>query len=215
MTDESKSGITLIAGSIGLIVTMAIHPTSGPSSLTPEQVAHLALGSGIAHSLAMVSGLLLFLGACGLTKSIAAADRIAFAAVVTFGFACVAVLMATAVSGFIVPGIMQRMVNDIPANAHEWQVVMSGIFQINQAFARIYSVATALAMILWGASAVRNGGFGRGIAIYGFVASALIIVGIAIGHIRLNVHGMAAVALAQAIWFIVVGAQLIARPKPQ
>lgn len=215
MTDERKSGIALIAGAVGLIVTMAMHPTGAASSLTAEQVAHLVIGSGIAHSLAMVSGLLLFLGACGLTRSTGGADRIAFSALVTFGFACVAVLMATAVSGFIMPAVMRRMVGDVPENAHQWQMMMFSIFQINQAFSRIYSVATSLAMILWGISALRNGGFGRGIAIYGCVVSALIIVGIAIGHIRLNVHGMTVVALAQAIWFIVVGAQLRSRSAPQ
>ena len=211
MTDDRKSGIALIAGSLGGILTMAIHPTAG-GSLMADQVGHLSLVSGIAHSIAMVSVLLLFLGACGLTRSIAAADRMAFAAIVTFGFACVAVLVATAVSGFIVPSIMKHMVRDVPANAHQWQIVIDGIFQINQAFSRIYSVAASLAIILWSASALRNGGFGRGVATYGWVISALIMVAIGVGHLRLDVHGMAVVLLAQTIWFIVVGYQLCSRP---
>jgi len=210
MTDDRKSGIALIAGSLGGILTMAIHPTAG-GSLTSDQVGHLSLVSGIAHSIAMVSVLLLFLGACGLTRSIAAADRMAFAAIVTFGFACVAVLVATAVSGFIVPGIMKHMVRDVPANVHQWQIVMDGVFQINQAFSRIYSVAASLAIILWSASALRNGGFGRGVATYGWVISALIMVAIGVGHLRLDVHGMAVVLFAQTIWFIVVGYQLCSR----
>jgi len=90
--------------------------------------------------------------------------------------------------------------------------VITGIFQINQAFARIYSVAASMAIILWSISALRNGGLGRGVAIYGCVISPLIILGIAIGHLRLDVHGMAAVMLGQAIWFIVVGSLLCARP---
>ena len=210
MTDDRKSGIALIAGSLGGILTMAIHPVAG-GSLTADQVGHLSLVSGIAHSIAMVSVLLLFLGACGLTRSIAAADRMAFAAIVTFGFACVAVLVATAVSGFIVPGIMKHMVRDVPANVHQWQIVMDGVFQINQAFSRIYSVAASLAIILWSASALRNGGFGRGVATYGWVISALIMVAIGVGHLRLDVHGMAVVLFAQTIWFIVVGYQLCSR----
>jgi hypothetical protein len=53
---------------------MAIHPTA-VGALTAEQVGHLAVASGVAHSIAMVSVLVLFLGASGLTQSIAAADR--------------------------------------------------------------------------------------------------------------------------------------------
>src|ERR1700722_8395163 len=104
MTDNRKSGIALIAGSIGIIVTMAIHPT-GSASLAPAQVDHLMSLSGVAHSLAIVSVLALFLGACGLARSLAAADRISFAALVTFALACVGIFIAATVSGFIIPSI--------------------------------------------------------------------------------------------------------------
>jgi hypothetical protein len=211
MTDDRKAGIALIAGSLGGILTMALHPT-GSASLSAEQVSRLMETSWIAHSIAMASMLLLFLGACGLTRRIAAADRFSFAAIVTFGFACVAVLIATAVSGFIIPAIMKRMVSDVPAAAHQWQIVMAGIFQINQAFARIYSVAASIATILWSVSALRNRGLGRGVAIYGCVVAPLTILGIGIGHLQPNVHGMAVIWLGQAIWFILVGSQLYSRP---
>jgi hypothetical protein len=122
------------------------------------------------------------------------------------------VVIATAVSGFIVPDIMKHMGRDVPAAAHQWQIVIDGIFQINQAFARIYSVGASIAIILWSVSALRNGGFGRGVAVYGCVISALIILGIGIGHLRLDVHGMTVVWLGQAIWFILVGSRLCSRP---
>jgi hypothetical protein len=131
MTDDRKSGIALIAGSLGGILTMAIHPTAG-GSLTAEQVEHLSALSGVAHSIAMVSVLLLFLGACGLALRIAAADRISFAALVTFGFACVTVFIATTVSGFIVPEIFKHMVRDVPAAAHQWQIAIAAIFRLTR-----------------------------------------------------------------------------------
>jgi hypothetical protein len=206
MTDNRKSGIALIAGSVGGIVTMAIHPTAaGP--LTPAQIDHLAVISGLAHGIAIVSIVLIFLGACGLAKGIAADDRIAFAGIVTFGFACIAIFVAATVSGFIVPATMKHMARDA-GNMHMWQIVIDGIFQINQAFAQIYSVAASLAVMLWSVSALRNGGLGRSLAVYGCIVSGLIIVGVGIGHLRLNVHGMALVWLGQAIWFIVAGVQL-------
>jgi hypothetical protein len=208
--DDRKAGIALIVGSVGGIFTMAIHPT-GAISATPDQVAHLSLISGVAHSIALVSVLLLFLGACGLARRLAAADRISFAAIVTFGFACVAVMIAGAVSGFIVPGIMKHMIRDVPEAAHQWQIVIAGIFQMNRAFARIYSVGTSIAIILWSISALRNGGIARGTAIYGCVISPLLIVGIAIGHLRMDVHGMTAVMAGEVLWFILVWFQLCSR----
>jgi hypothetical protein len=211
MTDDRKAGIALIAGSIGGILTLAVHP-SGGGSLPAAQVSYLALVSGAAHSLALVSVLLLFLGACGVARRLGAADRLSFAAIVTFGFACVAIMIAAAVSGFIIPDIMKHMIRDVPASAPQWHIAMDSIFQINQAFSRIFSVAASIAIILWSASALRNGGLGRGVAIYGCIVSALIILGIAVGHLRLDVHGMTVVMVGQVIWFILVGSQLCSRP---
>lgn len=213
MTDDRKSGIALIAGSLGGILTMAIHPT-GAGALTPGQAAHLALASAIAHSIAMVSFVVLFLGACGLTRRLAAfartpdPDRLAFAAIVTFGFACVAMLIAAAVSGFIVPNFINHMIRDGVANASQYHPIVDAIFQFNQTFARIFSVAASVAIALWSVSALRNGGIGRGIAIYGCVVAALLTTGLMVGHLRLNVHGMMVVVLGHVIWFIVTGAQL-------
>jgi len=68
--------------------------------------------------------------------------------------------------------IIKRRAQDAPANAHLWQIVIDGIFQINQAFAEIYSVAASLAVILWSASGLRNGGLSRGLAFYGCITSA-------------------------------------------
>jgi hypothetical protein len=210
-SDDRKAGIALIAGSIGGIVTMAVHPRGG-GSLSAADVPHLALVSGAAHSLALVSVLLLFLGACGVARRLAAPDRLSFAALVTFGFACVAIMIAGAVSGFIIPDIMKHMIRDVPSAAPQWHIVMDSIFQINQAFSRIFSVGASIAIILWSASALRNGGLGRRVAIYGCIISALIILGIAIGHLRLDVHGMTVVMVGQVIWFILVASQLCSRP---
>ncbi len=207
MTDNRKSGIALIAGSIGGIVTMAIHPTAA-GVLTPAQFEHLAIVSAVAHSLAMVSILILVLGAFGLTQLLSSPDRLAFSALVVYVFAAVAILIAASVSGFIVPNIMRHMVRDTAAAAPQYHIVIDAIFQINQAFSKIYSVASAVAIALWSASALRNGGIGRGIATYGCIIAPLLIVGIAIGHLKLNVHGMAVVVFTQAIWFIIVGVQL-------
>ena len=80
-------------------------------------------------------------------------------------------------------------------------------FQINQAFSRIYTVAASVSIALWSISALRHGGLSRGIAIYGCIIAPVLILAICTGHLTLNVHGMAIVVFAQAIWFITVGIQ--------
>ena len=143
-----------------------------------------------------------------MARKMAAEDRIAFAALVSYGLACVAGLIAASVSGFIVPEIIRHMAHDAAANAGQWNMIIYAVFQINQAFARILAVASSVAIVLWALSALRNGGLSRWIAVYGCIVAPLVMVGIGSGHLRLNVHGMALVAIAEAVWFIVVGAQL-------
>ena len=86
--------------------------------------------------------------------------------------------------------------------------MIAAIFQINQTFASIYTVAASFAIGLWSISAFRNGGLLAALAIYGCVIAPVIILGICSGHLRLDVHGMAVVVFSQAIWFIAAGTQL-------
>ena len=208
MTDNRKAGIALIAGSIGGVVTMAILP-AGVGRLNPDSLQRLIWVSGIAHTLALVSVLLLFLGTCGLTQRLAAPDRIAFSALVTFGFSAVAIMIAGAVSGWIVPGILKLSVRDVAANASQWEIATASIFQINQAMSKIYSVGTSLAITLWSVSVLRQGHWSRGIAVFGCVTAPLIALLIFAGHLRLNVHGMAIVMLSQVVWFTGIGIGLM------
>jgi hypothetical protein len=207
MTDLRKSGLALIIGSIGGIVTMAIHPTAS-TGLAAAQMQHLALHSAVAHSLAMISNVVMVLGVFGLAQRLRAPDRLAFAGLVVYLFAAVAILIATAVSGFIVPDMMMRMFQDSASAAPQWHIAIVSTFAINQAFAKIYSVAVSAAMVLWSVSALRHGGLGRVIAVYGCVAAPALVIGVCIGMVRLNVLGMTFVVLAQAAWFMWGGVQL-------
>src|SRR5882762_2014597 len=160
MTDNGKSGIALVAGSACGLVTMAIHPTAAGVARRAGY-EHLALVSGAAHSIAIISVAVVFLGACGLTRRLHSSDR--------FGVAVVSALIAAAISGFVEPGIMLRMTRDVPAAAPQWHIVIDAVFQINQAFDRIFAIAASGAVFLWSAAALRNGRLGRGLAVYGCV----------------------------------------------
>ncbi len=180
--------------------------------MTQAQVEQLALMSGFAHSLAIVSLLALFLGCCGLTRCIATDDRIAFTALVIFAFSTVAVLIATAVSGFIIPNLIRQMAHDIP-NTPFWRIQITSMFQVNQAFAAVFSVAALMSVLLWSAGIFRSGRFPRGLAWYGCLVSPPLAALILIGRLPLNVHGTGIVALALAIWFLAAGAKLL-REEP-
>ncbi len=181
--DNRKAGTALLYGSIGGVITMAIHPTGASPNL--------AVMSEIAHSLALVSVLLLLLGACGLWRMLNAPDRLAWAALVTFTFACFAIMVAAAVSGFIMPALLRMAAHDLTEATPTWHIVTAAFFQINQAFSRIYSVGAAGSILLWSVASLRTGRLSRGIALYGAVSAPLVAVLIATGRLRFNVRGVA------------------------
>ena len=145
MTDNQKGGIALIAGAIGGLVTMAIHPT-GSGILTPAQYQRFVMLNVGAHSLAIASMPIAFLGALALTRRLQSPDRFSTSAIVVYGFALIAGMLAATASGFIVT----PLVGTAASPANELNQALSHYTRLwNQAFARSLSVGTSVAILLW------------------------------------------------------------------
>jgi len=205
MTDDRKSGIALIAGSAGMILTMALHPHG---AIKPEQVESMARNLTIVHSLALASLMVLFLGMLGLSRRLRNADRLDVVGLVLFAFASVAVMNAAVMDGLVAPNVMRRIVEAGAGAGESWRTVFRYNFEVNQGFARLYAVTSSIAIIFWSISVIRNRVLARGVGIYGCLFSALAVIVVFSGRVAMDVHGFGAVVLGQAIWFVTVGATL-------
>jgi hypothetical protein len=206
MTDNRMSGIAFFIGMTGTIITMALHPTS-QDLIGPGNTSHMMQLNVAVHSLALICVPILFLGALGLTRRLAAPNRLALSGLVLFGFAEVAVMIASAASGLIAPGLFHHMAAN-PGMADMWRAVLILNGHLNQAFAMIFVVASSAAILLWSAAMLRSRFFSRSLGIYGCVVAPLTLIAVLSGHVRLNVHGFGMVILGQAIWFISAGVLL-------
>lgn len=206
MTDNRMSGMALIAGMLGTIITMALHPTARDLT-TPEHSAYMMQLNVAVHSLALVCIPILFLGALGLTRHLSAPNRLALAGLVVFGFAEVAVMIAATASGLIAPGLFHHMAAD-PGMADMWRAVLALNGHLNQSFALLYVVASSVSIVLWSAAILRSNIFSRPLGIYGYILGPITILVVLSGHLRLNVHGFGMIALSQAVWFISAGVLL-------
>src|ERR1051325_1455626 len=212
MTDNRMSAIAFFIGMTGTIITMALHPTS--QDVTRSQNADHMMQLNVAvHSLALICMPILFLGALGLTRRLAAPNRLALSALVMFGFADVAVMIAAAASGLIAPGLFHHMVAN-PGMVDAWRAALAMNGHINQAFATIFVVASSAAIVLWSAAMLRSGSFSRPLGISGCIVGPITEIAVLSGHIRLNVHGFGMVVLVQAIWFISAGVLLWKDDQP-
>lgn len=212
MSDDRKGGLALIAGTVGFLITMSLHPT-GHDLVAPGQLARMTHLTVAVHSLALASVPVLFLGAFALTRRLASPDRLAIGALVIYSFAGVAGVNAAVAGGLVSPGLVRQMLDATSPDRETWDIVLHYNGYLNQAFAQIYVVASSVAIVLWSAAILRNRALARGVAIYGCLAAPLIVLALLAGHLRLNVHGFGLVVLSQAVWFITVGV-LLSRPRP-
>jgi len=208
MTDNRKSGLALIAGSFGMIITMAVHPLG---AVAAAQAESLARNLTIVHSLALASLVVLFLGALGLSHRLKSADRFDTIGLALFAFASVAVMNAAVMDGLVAPNIMRRIVEAGASGGESWRVVFRYNFEVNQGFARLYAVTSSVAIIFWSLSILRNRTLARGLAIYGCVVGVASVIAVVSG-LGMDVHGFGAVVLGQAIWFVTAGVLLRREP---
>jgi hypothetical protein len=209
MTDNRKSSLALIAGSLGMIITMAVHPHG---AVAAAQVESMARSLTIVHSLALASLMILFLGVFGLLQRLKSADRFDIIGLVLFAFASIAVMNAAVMDGLVAPNVMRRIVEAGAGGGESWRVAFRYNFEVNQGFARLYAVTSSIAIIFWSLSIWRNRTLARGLAIYGCVIGVASVIAVIAG-LGMDVHGFGAIVLGQAIWFIT--AALLLRREPE
>ena len=68
------------------------------------------------------------------------------------------------------------------------------------------------AILLWSIAMRRTTEFTRALAWFGILAAVALMLGVASGHLQLDIHGFGAVMLSQAIWLCWTGVMLMRQP---
>jgi len=202
------SGLALILGSVGSIITMGLHPTGhdlqAPGQFTP--VMHMVVA---VHALALICLPIMFFGAWGLSRRLIVPNGISRMALVFYGFATVAVMNAVAISGFMSPYITEQMAKPDAAMHDMWHAMLHYNGQLNQAFAMVYVVAASIAILLWSISMLKSKEFWTSVGIYGCILGPVTTVAVLSGRVTLGVHGFGMIVLGEAIWYVFVGVMLM------
>jgi hypothetical protein len=206
MTTATRAFLALTLGSLAGLATMVMHPTGS------HVMANAAAGganwrNAFAHGLAIGAQPLLLLGTLFLTTRLTARRDAAVSAFVFHALSVVAVLIAAVASGFIAPTVM-RGVGD--AAGAQRDAILSAFHYtgvINQAFAKISVGFASVAILLW-SWAMLGSAASRILAGFGMITSALALLGVVTGSLRLDIHGFGAVVLAQSVWMVWTGAWL-------
>jgi hypothetical protein len=207
MTDDRMSGLALILGSGGTIITMSLHPTGHVAAAQVEPMIHMLIA---VHALALACVPVMFLGAWGLSRRVASPDRLAVAGLVIYTFALLAVMNAAVADGLVTPSLLRQIVASAgsPLAIDGWKMMSRYNFYVNQAYAQVFVTASSIAIVLWSASIWRSRKLARGLGIYGCILGPVTLLALFSGHLNLDAHGFGIVIFGQAVWFLIVGAWL-------
>ncbi len=206
MTDNRLGGIALIIGALSGVVTMAVHPVLPNHPLEPAEFEKLATVAVWAHSLAIAGIPFLFLGALALTRRLGSAGRLAITALAIYSMSLVAVMIAPALSGLVAPEILRKIVAGGPAS-EQWRAFLSYNYMLNQAFDRIFVLASCAAIGLWSVQIIRSRILPRVLGFYGLAVGVAIFAAVVTG-LRMNAHGFGLIVFGEGIWLVLAGAFL-------
>ncbi len=230
MTDNRLSGIAMIAGQVGLLLTLSLHPSG---KITPAQVDQMVHKLIAVHSIALAGLPLMILGALGLSRLLSSFDRdrpnrnrLSVAAFVIYSFAIAAVLSGIVIDGLVMPHLLPHLAEAAQAAASSagqpaapsttgdvWRALFKYNGYLDMAFVQLSLVATAIAVISWSIAMFLSKTFPRPTAIYGLILGVIALVALFSGALGAE-HALMIIVFAQTTWFLIVGAILCARPDP-
>jgi hypothetical protein len=189
MRRETLGGWAMIAGAVMGLVTMGFHPTS---------VERAALVVAV-HALAIAGAPVAFYGGWVLARRLSAGGALAELALAFYGVSAVATMLAATASGLLMPVLAAQAA---PESVIDYN------HGLNQAFAKVLVAASSVAIAIWSMEIVRTGLMRRAAGMLGCVIAPLTLLALFSGRLTLDVHGFGAVVLLQAVWLIMVGAEL-------
>jgi len=206
MTDDRITGLALIAGSAGVILALGLHP-SGRDLFAAETFASAARKLIAVHSLALACLPVWLFGAWGLSRRLDV-QWTARAALVTYAFALMAMMNAVVIDGLVTPGLAHGIVNATGTAGQGWRIAFNHNSLMDQAFMRVFLVASSVAIVLWSASILRSAALGRAVGVYGCVLGAATVIAQLSGQLDIHQHLFGAAIVGQVVWFVIVGTSL-------
>ncbi len=224
MTDNRLTGLALLAGQLGLILTLSLHPSG---KITPAEVDHMVRKLIAVHSLALAALPLMILGALGLARALSSPNRLSIAGFVFYSFAIAAMLSGIVMDGLVMPRLLPHLAEaaqaaaaaahasasaPAPTPGDAWHALMRYNGYVDMAFVQVAMIASAVAILVWSIVMILGKMLPRAAGIYGLVLAAIVIIGLISGAFGAE-HAITIVVFGQASWFIVVGGLLCAQPQ--
>jgi hypothetical protein len=198
---DKHAGIALIVFAVLLLFTMILHPAGG-------SIAHLVDITGVlvtTHAVAILALPFGWIGFWGLTSKI---GMMRFGSMLAFGaasLALVAVMLAAATNGIILPIYLQPYRDATPETIAAIKPILQYGAAVNHAFDYIYTGAFCLAILGWSIEILFTRALPRWMGWFGIVLSVAT-ASIFIGGLAVNsLKGFHIFAACIILWVLITG----------
>lgn len=206
---ERGTGISLVLGSVFMIITMVFHPPGG----SLEHLARYSTAIMITHSLAILSVPFLLFGFWGVMKHFNDASVLGVFAYVTLSVGLVAVLCAGALNGLVLPFFIEFTGGTAPESEQAVALILRYNMAMNHAFDYIFIGFTCMSVISWCIAILRTRTFPAWTAYVGLFISMSAIGLLVSGFNLLSVHGFGIFIFGFTAWAIILAVLMLKPAK--
>jgi len=218
---QTIAAVTIGLGAVASILLMARHPTTGardPADVVGEIVAESAT-TRFVHGALIVVMWAVFLGLVELAGRLGWRRARVRGGAIVYGAGVAAMTGAALVSGFVVPDLAGRYAGSPAPELEGIAPLLRLCFASNQALAAAGVTAMSAGIVLWSTAMLSLASRARPVGLLGLIVGALPVLGLLTGRLRLHLHGMGAVIVAQALWSVAVSAWMLlddrrSEPRP-
>jgi hypothetical protein len=205
------AGFAIGVPSVLTVAFMAFHPTVHHHDMTElvSQIADVAARNAVVHgSLIGLVGVLV----CGFS---CLASRLGMNCVsvrgglVAYILGAMAGVAAALVGGFIYPALILHYQDSPAAELETLKPVLILCGVAIHICSQLWIMATSMAVICWSIRLVRRPGLLQAVGVLGWIVGGLPVIALSAGHFHMNVHGVLAFVLGQAIWNLAISGLLI------
>lgn len=200
-TIEKHAGISMIIGALLATITMVLHPVGG-------NIEHLIKISPVimtSHIIALFSVPFMLFGFWGLTQRIGLNNTFSVMALITGSLGLVAVLIAGAINGLVVPFFVDTLKDASPEKLEMAETVLSYGFSLNKAFDYIFIGAICEAFLLWSIAILKTKLFPKWIAMLGVTLGIGFLIALVSGFALVDLHGFRIFIFGIVLWIAAMG----------
>ena len=213
-TSPRSSGALICIGAVLSVLLMMRHPSIQTHTVAEaiEQMQAKAALNSFVHGGLLIVLAAIFVGYLGF------ADRLGWqklgvrAGAVFYACGVGCMIGAALINGFIVTALASDYTGQPDAVLEALKPIFVLCHSANLALAQAGTIAISIGILAWSIELLGRGKAARIIGVLGCLCGALPIAGLLSSHLRLNVHGMGLVIMAQAVWNLCVGVWLMRQP---